>query len=307
MAGLIKKSPPSKRCFWRFEALNKELANPAGDNIDSLKRLREQLQVANSTLERVADPAKNASRMANLLATAIPSPEVHSNLSVALAETETTQMSSFKAPEADVEAVQSMAPNEKQWKQAIDEFDLQIALARLAGFNEAALGQLSKPLKDATSERMAKLTEARIQLAELLDKRPAAIASSVNANEKDRLEELAKLRNALPHWLLLEPQQRDEVNPKNSLAVKLDRASWNDLLAWNSDRFQRAADDAPVAQSPFLRGTSATFQALANADSDQPPIPQRDPPALSIESPDEVSLVTLGEAHPNHQSQISCQ
>ncbi len=287
----------AKKVFSSLEALDKELASPDGGNIESLKRLREQLRDANAALDQKTAPADSAWRMANLLATTIPLPDVRAKLEDELAAAERKQMSSFKLPESKTEAVASSVPNDEQWKRAKDEFELQIALARLAGCDEKeALEPLRKSLDVAPAERIAKLSDVRNQLAELFEKLPASIASNVNVSGKDRPEKLAQLRSAMPKWLLLGPQSRDQLDAKNNLAAELDRADWYDLLVWNSERFHRAADDAPVAQVPFLRNACATFQALANADTDQPRVAPSDPPTLSIEAPDELSLLTAKEA-----------
>ncbi len=285
-----------QKVFSSLHELNKGLADPTNINVDALKRLRDQLENASAALERKALPANSAWRMTNLLATTLPSPDSRGQLRGQLAATEQKQMAEFKVPESEIEAVTTSMLNEEQWKRAVDEFGLQVDFARLAGCDEAALAALLKTLEGAESDRIEKLNDARNQLAELLDNVPAAIAASTEGSGTDRPALLGQLRNALPHWLLLGSQQRDRIDSKNNLIANLDRASWHNLLAWNSIRFLRAADDAPVAVETFLRKASVTFHDLANAIPNQPPLRQSDPPALSIESPAEVSLVSSDEA-----------
>ncbi len=284
-----------KKVFASLDTLNQALADPNRNSTDNLRHRRDQLEADRTALYRKTDTAESAWRMANVLTTALPIPELRFRLGANLAAIEQTQMSSFKLPDTQPAASQFSLPSDEQWKKAIDEIELRIALAGLAGYDEKSVGQFKK-LLDGVSKQPLKLEEARSQLAELFEKLPTALSQDTEASRADRSAQPGHLRNAMASWLLLGPQHRDEIEPRNNLILKLDSASWHDLLAWNSERFRRAVDDAPVVEAPFLRDVSANFRSLANGFPDERAIPTSDPPALSIDSPSEVSLVASDNA-----------
>jgi hypothetical protein len=281
--------------FTSVGELNKALADPAKKDVDGLKEKRHQLETAGDQLERDTDSANNAWRMANLLATTLPTPETRTKLAAGLAAAEKSQMTDFKLPSPEREPGNVSLPIEDQWKRAVREFELQTDLASLAGYDVTALPKLSKSLGDHPEQQIEKLSEARGDLAQLLSKAPAAITDT-EATGKERSAQLLQLRSALPQWLLLGVNLGGNVDPKNSLIAQLDSATWHDLLAWNSNRFHGAADDAPVANGPFLTMVATTLHDLANSVPDRPPIPQASEPVLAIEAPEQVSLVEFNEA-----------
>jgi hypothetical protein len=284
-----------EKVFSTLQDLNKALADPSKTNIDALKRARDQVETASTALERKTDPANDAWRITNVLATMLPAPEARTKLAGELVAAAKHQMADFKLPESESEATNLAAATDDQWKRAVREFGLQLELARLAGYDDAALAKLNKSLAAAPAGQIEKLTEARGQLAELLDNVPAAIARISTASANDGARDATLLRSTVPQWLLLGADLRDRIDPKNNLITRLNQVTWHDLLAWNSKRFRGAADDAPVANGPLLARLATTLHDLANLVPEQPAIPPFSQPVLAIEAPDQVSLVEFGE------------
>ena len=272
------------------KSLSRSLPSDKSLSLDDCCR---QLQDARADFDTRLAAVQNSWRMADLLATALPPPELREKLQAALPKAERRALS--EASQHQESVAEPPLPTESvadaRWKEIGTQLDLELALARLAGFDEEKIKELEQTREASESERWDKLIEANDKLRDLYGSLPKAVESIVALSDLDladqqiRRDRLVDLRNTTHQWLLLGAQSGDELARKKiNLISILNQAAWYDLLRWQSQRFQQAAVDVPAREYEFLRNAADECRELANSIPGQPKIDEIAQPQLSFEA-----------------------
>jgi hypothetical protein len=204
------------------KSLSRSLPSDKSLSLDDCCR---QLQDARADFDTRLAAVQNSWRMADLLATALPPPEVREKLQAALPKAERRALS--EASQHQESVAEPPLPTESvadaRWKEIRTQLDLELALARLAGFDEEKIKELEQTREASESERWDKLIEANDKLRDLYGSLPKAVESIVALSDLDladqqiRRDRLVDLRNTTHQWLLLGAQSGTSSRERRSI------------------------------------------------------------------------------------------
>ena len=239
-------------------------------------------------------------RLSAALLTALPDFQERGQLCADLAKADASHMVDFPPQEFNSAAFQTRPIDDRRWTAAKSQFEVDLELARQAGFSQAS----EKRLPVDNDESKSESSDTLYEMDETYDN---LFATSIEpyevqdvANATTRPDALIKFRGSIRHWLLQDSKQELSSEPETgNLFSVLNHSAWYDLLVWQSTRLERALDDASSGEADRLRASVAEYRKLAESIDGQPTLASSTKPQLTLSTTGQLSLVTQNEATVN--------